>query len=221
MPTVNYLNIEYILLRLQYLFTGLFSFITGAQPDPATGAIDSGTAAAHLVENISFTAGQIAIAGMALSVILLGMSLYIRIKLELYEHEEFHKRDAKYHRHDEHLAHAVHPTHPETTQPKNARWEEVTKLGSSASESDWRRAIMEADIILGDMLAEQGYRGGSIGDKLKDANPLQFTTLDSAWKAHKIRNDIAHAGEGFHLSERDTKMALDSYRRVFEEYNFI
>ncbi len=80
---------------------------------------------------------------------------------------------------------------------------------------------MEADIILGDMLSHQGYRGQSIGDKLKDANPLQFTTLDLAWQAHKVRNDIAHAGEGFHLSEWDTKGTLDFYRRVFEEFDYI
>ena len=75
--------------------------------------------------------------------------------------------------------------------------------------------------MLGEMLEVAGYRGASIGDKLKDANPLQMKTLDLAWKAHKIRNDIAHGGEGFHLSERDTKATIDFYRQVFEESSFI
>lgn len=216
MDSANFLNIEYLLLRLQYLFTNIFSFITGTPVDPASGTVHTKEAVSHILSNISFFAGQITIAGMALSFILLCMSLYIRIKLELYEHEEFHKRDAKYHTHDAHA-----DTHAESEAPKNVRWEEVTRLGSSPNESDWRRAIMEADIILGNMLEAQGYRGQSIGDKLKDANPLQFTTLDLAWKAHKVRNDIAHAGEGFHLSERDTAATLDYYRRVFEEFNFV
>ncbi len=218
MDSGNFLNIEYLLLRLQYLFTNLFSFVTNTPVDPASGTVDTTDAVSNILSSISFTAGQITIAGMALSVILLFMSLYVRIKLELYEHEEFHKRDAKYHTHDD--SHGE-DTHAEQEGPKNVRWEEVRRLGSSANESDWRRAIMEADIILGNMLEAQGYRGQSIGDKLKDANPLQFTTLDLAWKAHKVRNDIAHAGEGYHLSERDTAATLDFYRRVFEEFNFI
>ena len=59
------------------------------------------------------------------------------------------------------------------------------------------------------------------GEKLRDANPLQFSTLDLAWQAHKVRNDIAHAGEGFHLSEREANATIDLYRRVFEEFDFI
>lgn len=220
MGSVNFLNIEYLLLRLQYLISNTFSFFTGAPVDPATGGVEVQDALEHLISKIEFIAGQVAIAGMALAFILFVMSLYIRIKLELYEHEEFHKRDAKYHKHDSHAGGAEHGEHAPEGQ-KNARWEEVVRLGSSPSESDWRRAIMEADIILGNMLEHLGYRGQSIGDKLKDANPLQFTTLDLAWKAHKVRNDIAHAGEGYHLSERDTAATLDFYRRVFEEFDYI
>jgi hypothetical protein len=218
MDTVHFLNIEYLLLRLQYLFSGVIASVTGSEVDPATGTINSGEAVSHLVENISFTAGQIALLGMAAAFILLVLSVYIRIKLELYEHEEFHKREAKYHTHDAH-GEAAHEHAQEL--PKNPRWQEVLRLGSSQNESDWRRAIVEADIILGNMLEAQGYRGQSIGDKLKDANPLQFTTLDLAWQAHKVRNDIAHAGEGYHLSEWDTKGTLDFYRRVFEEFDYI
>jgi hypothetical protein len=60
-----------------------------------------------------------------------------------------------------------------------------------------------------------------VGERLRDANPLQFTTLDLAWKAHKVRNDIAHAGESYQLSQRDTHATIDYYRRVFEELHYI
>src|SRR5665811_901993 len=86
--------------------------------------------------------------------------------------------------------HTVHPA-------KNPQWEHVMALASSPIESDWRRAIIEADIMLDNLLMSRGYRGATLGDKLKTANPLQFTTLDLAWKAHKVRNDIAHGGEQY------------------------
>ncbi|TSC68525.1 MAG: Uncharacterized protein G01um101456_612, partial [Parcubacteria group bacterium Gr01-1014_56] len=95
------------------------------------------------------------------------------------------------------------------------------ELANTPNESDWRLAILESDIMLGDLLLEQGYRGEGIGERLRDANPLQFNTLDLAWQAHKVRNDIAHAGEGFHLSQREANATIDLYRRVFEEFDFI
>ena len=60
-----------------------------------------------------------------------------------------------------------------------------------------------------------------MGDKLKNANPLTFTTLDLAWQAHKVRNAIAHMGDTYPLTERDTHATIDLYRRVFEEFNYI
>jgi hypothetical protein len=97
----------------------------------------------------------------------------------------------------------------------------VVALAAGASESDWRRAVLEADIMLGVMLSARGYAGGTIGDQLKGASPIQFGTLDLAWAAHKVRNDIAHGGEGFVLSARDTQATIDKYRRVFEEFDYI
>jgi hypothetical protein len=75
--------------------------------------------------------------------------------------------------------------------------------------------------MLSALLKERGYVGESIGDQLKNANPLQFTTLDSAWEAHRMRNALAHLGEGFPLSERDARATIDQYKRVFEEFDYI
>src|SRR5262249_31695415 len=112
--------------------------------------------------------------------------------------------------------------HGASTQTQaQARFEEITRLAGSVSESDWRRAIMEADIMLGEALQAVGYRGATVGDRLKDANPLQMTTLDIAWQAHKVRNQIGHEGSGYHLSEWDTKGTMDFYRRVLEELAYI
>ena len=48
-----------------------------------------------------------------------------------------------------------------------------------------------------------------------------MTTLDLAWKAHKMRNDVAHSGEKLPLSERDVRSTIDYYKRVFEEFGAI
>ncbi len=148
---------------------------------------------------------------MALTVVFLAIVVWMRIKLIIVEHEGYHAKEAHEHEH----------AHSEPPPPKNPQWDRVQALANSGAESDWRRAILEADIMLGDMLTQVGYRGKEIGEKLRDANPLQFSTLDLAWKAHKVRNDIAHGGENFHLSGRDANATIDLYRRVFEEFNYI
>ncbi len=166
----------------------------------------------HIVSGIAGTFQGIFIAGMVLSFILLILIVYAQIKMLVTEHEGFHAAEA--HSHEHHEAEVVTPG-------KNDRWERIVELSSSPSEGDWRRAILEADIMLGDALDAAGYTGSSVGEQLKMANPIQVTTLDLAWKAHKTRNEVAHGGEGYQLTERDTRTAIDYYKRVFDELGFI
>ena len=208
METVHFLNIEYLFLRV-------FDAVRGV---PAVSYTYEGVTGP--TENIgtalSVFLGSLALIGMFLTIILGVLLVWFYIKLLLTEHEGFEKREEALH----HARAAAGEGHSEAS-PKKQRWERVYELANTNNEGDWRLAILEADIMLGDLLASQGYRGESIGEKLRDANPLQFLTLDLAWKAHKMRNDIAHAGEAFHLSQRDASATIDLYRRVFEEFDFI
>ncbi len=100
-------------------------------------------------------------------------------------------------------------------------WDRVVKHIESENENDWRQAIIEADIILGELLTKIGYKGEGIGEQLKRATKADFKTLDSAWEAHKIRNNIAHEGSNYTLSKHDAKHTIDLYKKVFEEFFYI
>lgn len=101
------------------------------------------------------------------------------------------------------------------------RFEKIIEHVSSANQNDWRFAILEADIMLGDMLVSLGYEGETVGEMLKSVERGDLTTLDLAWEAHKIRNDVAHGGAEFHLSQREAKRVIDLYGQVFEEAEYI
>jgi len=101
------------------------------------------------------------------------------------------------------------------------RWESVQKHLTSTNQNDWKQAIIEADVMLDDILTRMGYRGESVGEKLKRVATGDFATLDDAWEAHKVRNRIAHDGSGFVLSEHDAKHTIQRYRKVFEEFFYI
>lgn len=197
MQNVHFLNIEYLATRTVDFIAGL-SFPVEAVP----------AWVATFVQSVLFL-------GMALSFILLILVVYAQLRMVQVEHEGFHALEEEEH---EALAHAHGP---EGETHTHSRWDDIVEMSSSGSESDRRRAILEADIMLGDALNEKGFTGPTVADQLRSANPIQMTTLDLAWSAHKLRNRIAHDGEALELSERDVRTAIDQYRRALEELGAI
>ena len=101
------------------------------------------------------------------------------------------------------------------------KWASVMAHADSPNASDWRQAIIEADIILGDILTQMGHQGAGVGEQLKTATKGDFGTLDQAWEAHRIRNQIAHEGSDFALNQHEAKRVVNLYRQVFEEFFYI
>lgn len=110
----------------------------------------------------------------------------------------------------------------QATKPNgNKKWERIQAHINSKNPSDWRLAILEADIILEEMLDKLGYPGTTIGDKLKAVNRGDFKSIDSAWEAHKVRNAIAHEGSDFQITERETRRVIGQFEEVFKEFKQI
>ena len=191
-------------LNIGYLITRTFQFLAGIHFDYT-----------QIPLWFSILVHTILIVGMVVSLIFLVLVVYAQIKMVQTEHEGFHELEAEEHDH----AHAVHG--PEGETHRNTRWDDIVALASSPNESDWRRAILEADIMLSDALTQKGFEGATVADQLRMANPFQMRTLDVAWAAHKVRNQVAHEGAAFALTERDTRATIDQYKRVFEEFGVI
>lgn len=101
---------------------------------------------------------------------------------------------------------------------ETSRWNYIRELISGTNESSWRQAIIEADIILDELLTRLGYVGTSVGEKLKQVNPTHFQTLNNAWEAHKVRNQIAHEGSAFEVTDRLAYRTIANYEAVFREH---
>lgn len=104
---------------------------------------------------------------------------------------------------------------------ENERWQSVQNHINAENPNDWKLAIIEADVLLERMLENAGYAGNTIGEKLKSASVRSFATLDDAWQAHRVRNQIAHGGADFVLTHKVAKETIVLYERVFKEFNFI
>lgn len=110
---------------------------------------------------------------------------------------------------------------PDGKEGINPRWHRIEELRASTQPNDWRTAIMEADIMLDDMLSKQGYEGVGVGEKLKAVEPSDFNTLNDAWEAHKVRNQIAHQGTDFELTDTLARRTLAKYEAVFREFKLL
>ncbi len=104
---------------------------------------------------------------------------------------------------------------------KNPKWQKVLEYSESLNENDWRLAILEADIMLDELLEKMGLPGETIGDRLKVVEKSDFRTLDNAWEAHKFRNEVAHQGSSFLINQREVKRVIALYQSVFEEFEII
>ncbi len=102
-----------------------------------------------------------------------------------------------------------------------ARWREVMRHIEADDANSWRQAIMEADIMLDDVVTNLGYTGDGVGEKMKQIARSDVNTIDDAWEAHKVRNRIAHDGSDFNISHRDARRVINLYEGVFKELGYI
>lgn len=101
------------------------------------------------------------------------------------------------------------------------RWNRILEQVDSGNQQSWRLAILEADIMLNELLDLRGYKGDTISDKMKQVDRVNFNTIDQAWEAHRIRNRIAHEGSNMKLDESEVRRTIGLYMRVFKESEII
>ena len=126
-------------------------------------------------------------------------------------------------RHQEHLQFlaTAHPIAAQSVSKTHLRWQRILEQGHSESEESWRLAILEADIMLNELLDARGYKGETMGDKMRQVERGDFNTIDLAWEAHRVRNKVAHEGAAHLLNVREVRRILGLYERVFREFKVI
>lgn len=104
---------------------------------------------------------------------------------------------------------------------KNLRWVKVIDYLLSPNVNDWKLAVIEADSMLESLMGDLGFKGESLGEKLKMADRDKFRSLTAAWEAHTVRNRIAHEGISFDLSLHEAKRVIALYEQIFREFGYI
>ncbi|MBQ3430260.1 hypothetical protein IJG21_02430 [Candidatus Saccharibacteria bacterium] len=86
--------------------------------------------------------------------------------------------------------------------------------------ASFNMSVVEADKLLDKALCEMGTQGKTMGERLKRVGKEKFSSLNSVWYVHKLRNQIAHE-PGFRLEYAQAARALKTYRQALKDLGAI
>lgn len=79
--------------------------------------------------------------------------------------------------------------------------------------------IIEGDKLLDKALIEMGVPGKTMGDRLKRSGD-KFTDINAVWRAHKLRNAIAHETD-LEIGYKQASNALAIYKQALKDLGAI
>lgn len=95
-------------------------------------------------------------------------------------------------------------------------WERIMGTLKKGDEANLKMAIIEADKLLDEILQKANFPGKDMGERLENINSAQISYIDEIWRAHKIRNRIAHE-PNFKLTIQEAEEAIKNYQKALEE----
>ena len=85
--------------------------------------------------------------------------------------------------------------------------------------SSFSITIIDGDKLLDRAMIEAGIPGKTMGDRLKKGGS-RFSNLNAVWRAHKLRNAIAHETD-FEISYKQAENALLIYKQALKDLGAI
>lgn len=152
----------------------------------------------------AYSAAAFAVSGflaLAILVAVVGL-LYIRFR-ELYTYS------------------TLPPQEDKKDDPRTNRWHELLEHAKSTDPKAWRHAILEADLMLGELLDSLGYKGVNTAEKMRGLPEDAFVTVPVAWEAHRVRNFVSQGASDFILTQREAFRVMKLYEQVFEEFGVV
>ena len=112
---------------------------------------------------------------------------------------------------------ARQPTKTLSRDQIHDRWQTIQTMSATGG-NGLRQAINEADKLFDHVMRQQGASGDSMGDRLQSFRTRfsDYVVYDNLWKAHKLRNTLAHE-VGFDLVAVQAKDALAGFERGLKD----
>ncbi len=96
-------------------------------------------------------------------------------------------------------------------------WDAFLARASAAQDESLPLLVIEADKLVDEALKKLGFPGETMLERIQAmARTRKMRSLEAFWRAHKTRNEIAHA-PNFLISRAEVERHLSSYQRFLKE----
>ncbi len=109
---------------------------------------------------------------------------------------------------------------PYSTIKLEEDWSEVEKQAKSESESERKMAVIQADDMIDNVLAQMGYEDDGLLEKLEGLNKEIIHNIEELRKAHKERRDIVY-DPNKSLSKEEAAKLISVYEETFKDLQII
>ncbi len=100
-----------------------------------------------------------------------------------------------------------------------ARFLEIENGLKQDNTASYTTSVINCDKLLDKAMIEMGIPGKKMGDRLKKAGE-KFTNLNAVWRAHKLRNAIAHESD-LEVSYKQASNAVAVYKQALKDLGAI
>ena len=102
------------------------------------------------------------------------------------------------------------------------RWKKLREDARVTPPASYTMAIMNADALVDELIQEVGFAGRDVAERFGRLNHigLNQNVVNGIFRAHKIRNQIAHE-PNFSLAAKDAERVLDLYERFLTEVKIL
>lgn len=99
-------------------------------------------------------------------------------------------------------------------------WKQIQGRLKSEDQNNWKLAILEADLILNEILKMSGYLGDDLDEKLEIITPAQLANVEDVKMAHRVKNKIEKDPTD-EIARKEVEETIAIYKEAFRQMNLI
>lgn len=100
------------------------------------------------------------------------------------------------------------------------KWAKIKERLKSGNPSQYKVAILEADIVIDKVLSDMRYPGENLTERLEKIKPAQLPGYEDLKNAHEIRNRIIHEAD-FSVDREKAKEIIEVYEKLLENFELL
>lgn len=100
-----------------------------------------------------------------------------------------------------------------------SQWLSIESQLKRENPASYHLTVLNADKLLDKALRERGYKGETMGERMKVAKDV-WSNANAVWSAHKLRNHIAHETD-VQVTYEDARLALAGFKQGLKDVGAI